>query len=78
MAWRRWVRAVWPFKVGCGHPEADAAIEAAERSHRQAVEDRRWATAVRVEAQAWERQIRDHNVANRYDDWLRQIVRGQG
>jgi hypothetical protein len=71
------MRALWPF----GHPdvqgEAVAAVEAAEQSHRQAVEDRRHATAVRAEAEIWARQIREHNAANRYDDWLLQVMRGQ-
>lgn len=70
------MRALWPFGRSTGIGEANAAVEAAHRSHERAVEDHRKASATRAEADAWARQVRDHNVANRYDDWLRTVMRG--
>lgn len=78
MRWRRVLRAVWPFGGSAGLLEADAAVQAACRSHERAVEDHRRASATRAEADAWARQIRDHNAANAYDDWLAQVMRGRG
>jgi hypothetical protein len=76
MSWRRRLRALWPFGAPDTRHEADAALEAAEQSLRRAVEDRRTASAVRAEAEVWEQQIRDHNSANRYDDFLLRVMRG--
>jgi hypothetical protein len=76
MSWRQTLRALWPFGTHSTLREADAAVEAANLSHARAVEDRRRASATRAEADVWARQVRDHNVANRYDDFLRQVMKG--
>lgn len=78
MSWRQRLRALWPYESRNTRREADDALKAAELSLRRAVEDRRQASAVRAEAEVWERQIRDHNTANRYDDFLLRVMRGQG
>jgi hypothetical protein len=56
--------------------ESTAAVEAATRSLERAVEDRCRASAQRAEAEVWAERIRIHNAANRYDDFLRQVMRG--
>lgn len=76
MSWRQRLRALWPFGRPDGMGAANAAVEAATRSHERAVEDHRRASATRAEADAWASRVRDHNSANRYDDWLRQIIQG--
>jgi hypothetical protein len=77
MSWRQKLRTLFAFGRPDTSAEADAAVEAAIRSHAQAVEDRCRATATRAEADAWARQVRDHNTANRYDAWLREVMRGE-
>lgn len=76
MRWRKWMRALWPFGGHADLGAADAAVQAAQRSHQRAIQDRCRATATRAEAEAWAAQVRDHNSANRYDDFLRQAMRG--
>ncbi len=76
MSWRRRLRALWPFGRPDGMGAANAAVEAACRSHERAVEDHRQASVMRAEADAWAQQVRDHNVANNFDTWLREIIRG--
>ena len=71
------MRAIWPFGSCVDMRAAEEAVEAANRSHERAVEDRRRASVTRAEADVWARQIRDHNVANRYDLWLREVMRGE-
>jgi hypothetical protein len=55
-------------------PEAQAArVEAAE-SLAQAAQDRAEAVAHRAEAERITAQLRQHNAANRYDEWLREVL----
>ncbi len=72
--WQRML-ATWPFTRQKTSDEASAAVEAAERSHKRAVQDHLAATATRAEAEAWAAQVRDHNTANRFDSWLAEIMR---
>jgi len=58
-------------------PEASRAVAAANESHEEAVGQREAMTELRREADAVTEQIRAHNSANRYDDWLRHVMRGQ-
>ncbi len=69
------MQALWPF----GRHDQSAAISAvaaAERSHQRAVADRLQAAETRAQAEVYAAQIRDHNAANRYDDFLRRVMRG--
>lgn len=70
------MRALWPFGQDSSQADSFAALEAADLSHRRAVQDRCQASATRAEADAWAQQVRDHNTANRYDDWLRTVLGG--
>ncbi len=76
---RRWwqkMLAVWPFsRQQDESKDAAAAVEAANRSHEQAVKDHLAATATRAEAEAWAQQVRDHNAGNRFDSWWAEIFR---
>lgn len=77
MEWWRKMRALLAFgRRDRSDRASTAAVEAATRSHERAVADRCRASAQRAEAEVWATQVRDHNTANRYDDWLRQIVQG--
>lgn len=53
------------------------AVAAAERSHARAVVDRVQAAETRAIAATFEAQVRRHNAANRYDDWLQAVIRGE-
>lgn len=70
------MRAVWPFGRPYRDDESQAALDAANASHEQAVTDRVRMSATRAEADTWAALVRGHNSANRYDDWLRQVMRG--
>ncbi len=72
------MRALWPFGQHETSAESTAAIAAAHRSHDQAVRDHTRASATRAEADVWAAHIRDHNSANRYDAWLRDVMHGRG
>ncbi len=72
------MRALWPFGRHETAAESTAAFKAAQRSHDRAVQDRCEAAATRAEAELWASQVRDHNSANRYDIWLRQVMQGKG
>lgn len=74
MGWLKRVRAL--FLPRLGH-EASAAVAAANESHDEAVGQRDAMTRLRAEADEATAAIRAHNSANRYDDWLRQVMRGQ-
>lgn len=74
MSWRQKLRTLWPLRHHTSQAESIAAVEAAERSHRRAIEDRCQATATRAEADAWAKQVRDHNAANHFDTWLRDVI----
>ena len=59
-------------------PPSDAAVEAAKRakeSQEQAAADLVSARRSRVEAERVILELRRHNTANRYDEWLTQIGR---
>lgn len=64
-----------------GRPDSSgaslAAVRAATASHAQAVADHRQATAQREVADVLAEQVRGHNTANRYDEWLAAVMRGQ-
>jgi hypothetical protein len=72
--WRR----LWPFGHQRPSPEATAAVESAERSKAQAHNDRVRAAAVRALADQLAAEVKAHNTANRYDDFLRRVVQGRG
>ncbi len=72
------MRALWPFGQHETSAESTQAIAAARQSHERAVQDRCKAAATRAEADMWAAQVRDHNAANRYDTWLRDVMQGRG
>ncbi len=76
--WRKLMRALWPFGRHEISAESTQAMLAASRSHERAINDRCEASAQRAEADIWAAQVRDHNAANRYDIWLRQVMQGKG
>lgn len=55
-------------------PEARAAREEATLSLVQAARDRDDAAARRIESDELAARLRLHNEANRYDDWLREVL----
>lgn len=67
-----------PFRSRRPSSEAQDASRCARESAVQAEADRQAAASRRREAEHLERKLRAHNTANRYDDWLRQMVGGQG
>lgn len=70
------MRELWTFGKRHGSEQAAAAVIAAQRSHQTAVSDREAMASVRVEAEQLAEQVRAHNSANRYDDFLRRVMRG--
>jgi hypothetical protein len=62
----------WPATSG----EGAAAIVRAQRSYDRAVTQRDAMADLRAEAHELETQVRAHNTANRYDDWLKQVIQG--
>lgn len=50
--------------------ESTRAKASAERSHVQATEDLRRTSQGYVESQHVNRELKAHNTANQYDDWL--------
>ncbi|WP_455565671.1 DUF7620 family protein [Micromonospora haikouensis] len=75
--WRRVVRGLWPLGRGRQpSPEARQASLRADESVSRAEQDRLVAARRRVEADRLAERLRAHNVANKYDDWLRQVVGG--
>lgn len=59
-----------------GHEAADA-IRAADQSHARAVDQRDAMTRLRVEADEVRAEVRAHNEANRFDDFLASVIRGR-
>lgn len=72
-----WWLAWWPFHPQHVDSGAAQAVQAAEQSAQRARRDREAAAATRAESEQVADQMRKHNVANRYDDWLAQILRGR-
>ncbi len=67
-----------PFRRAEESGDASAAIEAADRSHRTASADRERMAKVRQEAERLAAEVRAHNSANRYDEFLQRAMRGDG
>lgn len=78
MGWRTLLSAV--LRLGQRGPGGGAAeaLRSAERSYARAVVDRCMAAQARAEAEVVEARAREHNVANRFDDFLHSILRGEG
>ncbi len=74
MGWTARMRALFAPRRG---REASAALAAADRSHEQAVGQRDAMTRLRVEAEHVTAEVRAHNEANRYDDFLTRVIRGE-
>lgn len=66
-------------RFGRRHPNGGSAeaVQAAEQSHARAVGDRVRAARTRAVAEELEAQIHQHNTANRFDDWLARVQRGE-
>lgn len=77
MRWRQLMRALLMFK----RPKPDGgsveAMQAAARSYERAVTDRGEAADLLAVAEEVKEQVRLHNSANRYDEWLRSVIRGE-
>lgn len=77
MRWRQLMRTMLHFGRRGANGGSEEAVQAAEQSHAQAVEDRVYAARTRAVAEQLEAQIHRHNSANRYDDWLAEVMRGE-
>jgi hypothetical protein len=75
MGWLKRMRAA--FLPRRGH-EASAAVAAANESHDKAVGQRDAMTRLRAEADEIRAEVRAHNEANRFDDFLLRVMRGHG
>ena len=76
MSWRQKLRALLGRSTSAGQAESMAALEAASRSRQRAEEDHSQASATRAEADVWAQRVRDHNTANRYNEFLARVMRG--
>lgn len=74
MNWRHRLLTLFGLQPRSG--EAAAAGVAAELSCRHAVSQRDEMARLREQADMYAETIRAHNSANRYDDWLRHVMRG--
>jgi hypothetical protein len=74
MGWLRRMRALFAPRRG---GEASAALDAANRSHDRAVGEREAMTRLRREADRAGAEVRAHNEANRFDDFLARVIRGE-
>ena len=70
------MRNLWPFGPHPSTALAADAIRAAERSQVRASHDRADAAATRAVAEELEAQMRRHNTANRFDEFLQRTMRG--
>ncbi|MET8114045.1 DUF7620 family protein [Streptomyces prasinus] len=69
---------MWPFShKRATYPESEAAVEASERSLQEAQAGALQADTKLAEARRVKEQIRAHNVANNYSDWIEGIVLGR-
>lgn len=69
---------MWPFshkRAAC--PESEAAMKASERSLQEAQAGAAQADSKLAEAQRVKEQIRAHNIANNYSDFIEGIVLGR-
>lgn len=69
------MRALWPFDrepLGGGA----AAVREAGKSREVADADRLKAADLRRRAEEAAKIVREHNAANKYDDWLRKVMQG--
>ncbi|MEV5472951.1 hypothetical protein AB0L66_11415 [Streptomyces sp. NPDC052207] len=66
---------MWPFtRQTKASPEAETAMRAAEKSLQQAQAHQPEAEAKLTESRRVKEQIRAHNRANSYSDWIESIV----
>lgn len=63
-----------PFRRRPSSEDAAKAVQDAEKSRSRAFNDRDAAAEQRVEAEHWAAQVKAHNTANRFDDWLARVV----
>lgn len=66
-----WLRRVYGYQGQESHDARQSAL----LSREQAEQDWQVAMELGVEAAGVTEVLRAHNAANRYDDWLREIVR---
>lgn len=69
--------ALWRWIRRGKRPSAESVAAGHSANQSQARAERDWMAAVarRAEAADVTQSLRAHNTANRYDDWLREIVR---
>lgn len=75
MRWWQKMRAL--FSRARPGTAATAAVAAANESHRKAVDQRDKMALLRAEADEVTAAIKAHNAANRYDDFLARVIRGE-
>ncbi|GAA5078524.1 DUF7620 family protein [Streptomyces similanensis] len=70
---------MWPFtrRMPLSSAEAETAKRAAEKSLRDALAHRREVEAKLTESRRVEAQLRAHNRANQYSDWIESVVLGR-
>jgi hypothetical protein len=72
-----WAAKVQAWLIPKRDRDAADAIAAADKSHARAVGQRDAMTKLRVEADEVRAQVRAHNEANRFDDFLASVIRGR-
>lgn len=78
MGMGRWMRALWPF--GNRDIDPNAAREAVRSSDKRRIDSlvqREMAGRLLESAEQAAADVRAHNTANRYDDFLRRVVQGR-
>lgn len=75
--WWQYVKSLWPFGRSRGRQEARAAFIDSQRRFIVAQLDLEAARRLSAEAGAAEQVVRAHNTANRYNDWLQEVM-GRG
>jgi hypothetical protein len=68
---------MWPFTRQQVSPEAETAKRAAEKSLQEALAHHPEVEAKLTESRRVKEQLRAHNRANRYSDWIEGIVLGR-
>jgi hypothetical protein len=77
MSWGQKLRTMWPFGTQTSSEEAIKALRDAQVSASRAASDRAHAARLRGQTEEAVEQVRQHNTANRYDEFLRRVVQGR-